>query len=76
MSVRHTRTGPIANQLHDGTLFVPGLEPCWFANTGQRGRHRRPHAVDMQAGCVYYAEPVFKRVTDPDVYPDENVSVS
>lgn len=34
---RHTRTGHLANQLHDGTLFVGGE---WYQSARPPGRHR------------------------------------
>ena len=39
MSVRHTRTGALANQLHDGTCLVPSMG--WFGSIMPGGRHRR-----------------------------------
>lgn len=38
MSARHTRSGPLANDLHNGTCLVPSMG--WFQNPRPPGQHR------------------------------------
>ncbi len=52
MSERHTRTGHLANDLHNGTCYVPSMG--WVGSVMPPGRHRREAL--MRSGRVRFHE--------------------
>lgn len=49
MSARHTRTGYMANDLHNGTCYVPSMG--WVGSVMPPGRHRQAEHDD---GCMMW----------------------
>ena len=45
MSARHTRTGALANELFDGTCYVP--RRGWIGSVSPGGRHRGDEILDL-----------------------------